>query len=314
MVATALIILALGISAFVSEAPLARAEGNASEKMENSATKTMNTSELQTLIAKLQNQLRELTGAVDIVSDLKVGMNIEVTDSVRIRNSASREGIFIGLQKPGVKGVVIEGPIRQGGYNWVKVDYESGSDGWNATSWLKSHTSPSRPVREAFEVNVSKLIATVSFTLSNGCGGYVISWGDDTKTERIGSVVGNKCTMAIVNVTQDHTYAKAGTYNVKVERFNGSTVKDESTREIKVSTDSKPSTHTSTSTKQTYTLDDVKSVTKRYVDPSTAIADEEYTLYTIILKSGQMREVKVYGVLYLELLKKRLKIQAFQVT
>jgi hypothetical protein len=45
----------------------------------------------------------------------------------------------------------------------------------------------------------------------------------------------------------------------------------------------------------TYTLADIKSVTKQFVDPSAAIADEEYTLYVITLQSGRKIEVKVYG-------------------
>ncbi len=52
--------------------------------------------------------------------------------------------------------------------------------------------------------------------------------------------------MAIVNVTKDHTYAKAGTYKIKVERFDGPALKDVSTKEIKVSDDSKPAKPIST--------------------------------------------------------------------
>ena len=142
--------------------------------------------------------------------------------------------------------MVVEGPIKRGGYNWVKVDYESGPDGWNAAGWLKQRTSPSQPTETTFDAAVSNLKATVSFTLSNGCGGYIISWGDDTKTELAGSAAGRPCTMAIVNVTKDHTYAKAGTYKIKVERFNGPALQDVSTKEIKVSDDSKPAKPIST--------------------------------------------------------------------
>jgi hypothetical protein len=51
------------------------------------------------------------------------------------------------------------------------------------------------------------------------------------------------------------------------------------------------SSTTSTSSKKSFTIDDVKSVTKKAVDPIPQAIDDEYTLYIILLKSG--KEVKV---------------------
>jgi hypothetical protein len=236
-------ILALGVSLFMFHVPFTNAASAGMSNGSASVAKTLNTAELQTLLAQLQNQLRELNTSVPSTSSqFTTGMSVEITDTLRVRNSASIEGRVIGTQRTGAKGVVIEGPIRQGGLTWVKVDYETGPDGWNAAGWLKNRTSPSNPVDGTFTTVVSDLKATVSFTLSNGCGGYVISWGDDAKTVQTGAASSSMCTMAIVNVTKEHTYAKAGTYTVKVERFNGATRRDVSEKQIKIGTETKLTT------------------------------------------------------------------------
>ena len=49
------------------------------------------------------------------------------------------------------------------------------------------------------------------------------------------------------------------------------------------------------STSTTYGLTDVKSVTKKLVDPIPLAIDDEYVLYRIELKSAQVYEVKVFG-------------------
>lgn len=230
--------LALGASLFMFQVPFTNAASASMSSGSVSIPKTLTTAELQALIAQLQNQVRELNASIaSASSQFSAGMSVEITDTLRVRNSASIDGQVIGTQRSGAKGVVVEGPIRQGGHTWVKVDYETGPDGWNAAGWLKNRTSPEKPVTGTFTAIVSDLKATVSFTLSNGCGGYVISWGDDTKTVQTGAANGSMCTMALVNVTKDHTYAKAGTYTVKVERFDGATRRDVSEKKIKVGTD-----------------------------------------------------------------------------
>lgn len=234
----AVAILALGASLFMFQAPFTQAASASMSNGSVSIPKTLTTAELQALIAQLQNQVRELNASIaSASSQFSAGMSVEITDTLRVRNSASIDGQIIGTQRSGAKGVVVEGPINQGGHTWVKVDYETGPDGWNAAGWLKNRTSPEKPVTGTFTAIVSDLKATVSFTLSNGCGGYVISWGDGTKTELAGASTGRPCTMAIVNVSKDHTYAKAGTYTVKVERFNGTTRRDVSEKAIKVGAD-----------------------------------------------------------------------------
>lgn len=132
-----LVIIFLGLSLFILQTPFTNAQVVNSSTTGGTATPAMTSVELQALIVKLQAQLRELNSSLGTTSTpLKVGMGVEVTDTLRVRASASIDGAFIGHQKPGAKGVIISGPIRQGGYNWVKVDYESGPDGWNAVGWL----------------------------------------------------------------------------------------------------------------------------------------------------------------------------------
>jgi hypothetical protein len=186
------------------------------------------------------------------VITLKTGQKIEVKVPVRVVSSTVEE-LF---RKSGFVGKASE-----------------------LMSWATSSSS----LDETFKVGVSSFSASVSFTLNNGCAGYIISWGDGAKTERAGFPTGRACTMAIVNVAKDHTYAKAGTYNVKVERFDGQTLKDTSTKEIKVGPEAS----------RAYTLADVTSITKQVVAGSRMLADGGHTLYTVTLKNGRKIEVKI---------------------
>jgi len=68
----------------------------------------------------------------------KFGMEVETTANLKIRAGISLLGTFLGVQKKGSRGVIIDGPIIADGYYWYKVDYENGKDGWNASCWLLS--------------------------------------------------------------------------------------------------------------------------------------------------------------------------------
>jgi hypothetical protein len=78
-------------------------------------------------------------------------------------------------------------------------------------------------------------------------------------------------------------------YNKQIEHFTA--LRDEAQKKL----DALEDKNTSSSSKKTFTIKDVKSVTSKYVDPSEQMADEEYTLYTITLKSGKVVEVKQCG-------------------
>lgn len=62
-----------------------------------------------------------------------------------------------------------------------------------------------------------------------------------------------------------------------------------------------------TTTATTFGLLDVKSITSKYVDPSPMMADEEYTLYTITLKSGKVVTVKAFAFGTVEMRNKAFK-------
>jgi hypothetical protein len=59
-------------------------------------------------------------------------------------------GAIIGVQKDGAKGKVVEGPVKVGGENYWKVDYEDGTDGWVKESdltWPPANRAVDSPVK-----------------------------------------------------------------------------------------------------------------------------------------------------------------------
>jgi hypothetical protein len=351
ILACTLALLAVGASLFIFQIPSAHAEVTSASPTQTTTAKPASISDLQALIAKLQAQLNDFRANTSGLSFV----NKDTSGTVRDRI-----------------------------------------------------TLPKRSTDTTFYTVVSGLKASVTFALSNGCSGYVISWGDDTTTKLAGSPVGSRCTMAIVNVSKEHTYAKAGTYTVKVERLNGSRVRDVSTKEIKVGADVKPATlvtpvitqfiarpsniskgqsatlswkvnnanrcviqggtqeynvpaegrlmilavtptqttvyklwcvndpgtgkdgpsadktvtvtvkdlapNKATSTSDTaasFTLTDIKSVTKQDVDRTPQAADSKYTLYTITLKNGRVEQVKLGGLITLSMVEAEFRKTGF---
>lgn len=63
-------------------------------------------------------------------------------------------------------------------------------------------------------VIVAGRIVTAKFSLTNGCQGYAITWGDGTAEDKVAASTQLACTLAITEVTRVHTYAKAGRYTV----------------------------------------------------------------------------------------------------
>jgi len=78
-------------------------------------------------------------------------------------------------------------------------------------------------------------------------------------------------------------------YDKQIEHFTK--LRDEAQKKL----DALEDKDTASSSKKTFTIKDVKSVTKKYVDPNEQMADEEYTLYTITLKNGKEVKVKECG-------------------
>ena len=71
----------------------------------------------------------------------KVGMEVETTANLRVRSNPSLTATFLGVQRKGSKGVIIDGPVIADGYYWYKTDYASGHDGWNVSCWLLHKTN-----------------------------------------------------------------------------------------------------------------------------------------------------------------------------
>jgi len=154
---------------------------------EPSATST----DRQTMINYLTEQLNylktmllaEYSGHGDV---LKVGTEVATTDYLRIRSVPSITGQFLGIQRPDSKGVIVEGPVTADGYQWFKVDYESGTDGWNVASWLRlwvnASTNPNTATYTKYSqddvssvtktvignTSLGKEVTTYTITLKNG--------------------------------------------------------------------------------------------------------------------------------------------------
>jgi hypothetical protein len=65
-----------------------------------------------------------------------VGQRVKTTANLNVRASAKILGKLLGRQKKGLLGKVVSGPIRANGYNWWKINYESGVDGYSVENFL----------------------------------------------------------------------------------------------------------------------------------------------------------------------------------
>ncbi|MES2749627.1 MAG: right-handed parallel beta-helix repeat-containing protein [Patescibacteria group bacterium] len=179
---------------------------------------------------------------VTIATPFKIGDRVSMTANVNVRTSGLISATtLIGVNPLGSVGTLIAGPTRSAdGLVWFNVNFDAGFDGWVGSNNYRLVTTSVTPLptpapTPTFTTTVSGLTATAAFTLSNGCEGYTILWGDGTQSAKAASPSGSSCTMAIVNVSQVHAYATAGTYTVTVQRYSsGTTLKDTSTRTVTV--------------------------------------------------------------------------------
>ena len=115
--------------------------------------------------------------------------------------------------------------------------------------------------------------------INDTCPNYTIKWGDGKVNTYEAP---NTCRQTNVTKKLTHTYAKAGSYIVRIT-YNAKGY-------------SKTVTVPKDITKVTsFGLADVASVSIKQADPIPAAVDDEYTLYTITLKTGKVVEVKNYG-------------------
>jgi hypothetical protein len=114
-----------------------------------SVAKAATIEELQAMIAQLMAQIAAMqttsggtvgatTGTTTAV--VQIGTPVTVTSPLRVRVAPGVNSLFIATQPIGATGVVIEGPVVKDGYNWFKVDYATGTDGWNVGGWLRART------------------------------------------------------------------------------------------------------------------------------------------------------------------------------
>ncbi|MEX0930421.1 MAG: fibronectin type III domain-containing protein [Candidatus Paceibacterota bacterium] len=96
-----------------------------------------------------RDKAHELLGdtTTTTLSPLSVGDRIEVTTSgtdLNVRDSAA--GTLIGTQPNGALGTLVSGPVSASGYVWWEVDYDSGTDGWSAETYLtKTDSTTTEP-------------------------------------------------------------------------------------------------------------------------------------------------------------------------
>jgi hypothetical protein len=76
---------------------------------------------------------------------------------------------------------------------------------------------------QALNVTNSELKATANFSLTNGCQGYTVSWGDGTQEDKVAPSSKIACTLANSVIKRIHTYTNPGTYTVTLSLLQGAT-------------------------------------------------------------------------------------------
>lgn len=74
-------------------------------------------------------------------SGLALNDRVITISNLNVRISPSSSGKLISTEGIGNSGVVVEGPIVSDSYNWIKVKYDSGLEGWSASDWLSKDAS-----------------------------------------------------------------------------------------------------------------------------------------------------------------------------
>lgn len=135
---------------------------------------------------------------------------------------------------------------------------------------------------DALDLVVRDMKAELTFTRSTPCAPYKIEWGDGT-TEDV-PAIGDMCIQVLDTVNARHTYETDGSYEVTLTLNSGVyTVSAVVPTEV-----------------PEFSLSDVESIDAEWVDPSPMMADEEYYIYTIVLKDGTEVTAKVAGFTMIE--------------
>lgn len=92
------------------------------------------------------------TVAVDTSESVDSGKQVQTTDNLNVRNSAGLSSAPLGQQRRGNMGTELDAePVQRDGYNWIRVDFESGADGWVADDFVVRNNESRSEVRSSEE-------------------------------------------------------------------------------------------------------------------------------------------------------------------
>jgi hypothetical protein len=86
-------------------------------------------------LMEIVNQLQARLALENNNAVIKIGGNVQATTNLLVRNNPS--GAILGIVSGNMSGVVVDGPKRNGSYEWWKIKYENGISGWSAADWLR---------------------------------------------------------------------------------------------------------------------------------------------------------------------------------
>lgn len=88
----------------------------------------------QIIITPNTNTANNTPPPSEISTKFKIGDNVKTTSNLNVRSTPN--GSVLGQQVANSQGSVIDGPNNTGGYNWWKINYQNGEDGWSAENYL----------------------------------------------------------------------------------------------------------------------------------------------------------------------------------
>ncbi len=100
-------------------------------------------------------------------NSFKAGDSISVTTAtLRVRALPTVNSAIIGFQSNKSKGTIVEGPKSADGYDWYKIDYVSGTDGWSAAKYLSLDKPVVLGISQSFKFKKGDKVGVTTQTLS----------------------------------------------------------------------------------------------------------------------------------------------------
>lgn len=179
-----------------------------------------------------------------------------------VRSGHSTAGKVIGYQPFGALGTIMEGPVRESGWVWSRVDFDNGVDGWiaNAEGWMEKVDSggPSTTNQSPANIRVTGPSAAKINTVTNWYfegtdpeGSnllFVVDWGDGQSDNLSGSSGAAK--------SASHTYTKTGTFTVRLMVSDGNGGTGDGSGTIVISADGTAPGGTANTTSTKFSLGD----------------------------------------------------------